>query len=411
MKHHLFDPLCNTHIASRIHDQLSTHVIPDITQFWRDVEAACFPMISEISNETDQCEVTFLWRCEKEVQGVYVRLNRITDKKDVAKGMMTHIPSTDIWVLTLPLPAAWRGSYSFIEIPADLSSAGIAQLGGRFSPLAGQPDPFNNASVINLRGYGESVLSLARAPEQKEWHEKSPVCSGTFTTSYSFVAGQNRRVRLYLPQEPLSTPLGLLVLPDAEKWFDCIRIAGALDVAINTGRIPPMAILGIDNVNEADRMKILGGNRELISDIAGKLIPQLREDHPDIIWAGRSHTVLAGQSLGGVTALMAALYASEIFGTVISHSPSMWWSPHRNTPVMFSEKDPSWVSEQVLSRPPKTVRIQVCVGSLEGATVQHVQQLHKHLLTAEVHSELSIYCGGHDYAWWRGAIFDGLAAL
>ncbi len=63
------------------------------------------------------------------------------------------------------------------------------------------------------------------------------------------------------------------MLPDAETWFDRIDITRALDMAITTGRITPMAIMGIDNINESDRMNILGGNKELIFDIAENLIP------------------------------------------------------------------------------------------------------------------------------------------
>ncbi|MDX7500830.1 hypothetical protein SJ359_26830, partial [Raoultella ornithinolytica] len=37
-----------------------------------------------------------------------------------------------------------------------------------------------------------------------------------------------------------------------------------------------------------------------------------------------------------------------------------------------------------------------------------VQQLHQSLLAAGLKSALSVYTGGHDYAWWRGAIIDGL---
>ncbi|MDH8655188.1 alpha/beta hydrolase-fold protein, partial [Klebsiella pneumoniae] len=75
---------------------------------------------------------------------------------------------------------------------------------------------------------------------------------------------------------------------------------------------------------------------------------------------------------------------------------------------IYSTK-PSWVSKQVLSALPKDVNIQMGVGSLEGATVPHVQQLHQSLLASGLKSKLSVYTGGHDYAWWRGAIIDGLS--
>jgi len=398
------DDIC---AKSRISALLSICPPIDVIHFWHEVECAAFPLMTRSSN-TDNREVTFLWRSEKVLQGVYLRLNRVTDKKDVQKGLMTHIPSTDIWTLTLELPAAYRGSYSFIEIPPEMTSEEISQLGGRFSPLPGQPDPFNKTSEINTRGFGESVLSLDLAPEQTEWDDTTHICSGVLSTSYSFVAGHQRQIRFYLPENLTSEPLGLLVLPDAETWFDRIGITRAIDIAVTTGRIAPMAILGIDNIDESDRANILGGNKSLIIDIAENLIPQLYVDHPDIVWAGRSSTILAGQSLGGVTALMAALYASGIFGMVISHSPSMWWNPDKNTPVLFTENDTSWVSKQVLNALPNDVDIRLGIGSLEGATVPHVQHLHQSLLAAGWKSELSVYTGGHDYAWWRGAIIDEL---
>lgn len=90
----------------------------------------------------------------------------------------------------------------------------------------------------------------------------------------------------------------------------------------------------------------------------------------------------------------------------------MWWTPEGACrPNLFRETDTSWVSEHLLSAPPQNVRIRLCVGSLEGSTVLHVQQLHQRLLNAGVDSHYAIYTGGHDYAWWRGALIDGLGLL
>ncbi len=43
-----------------------------------------------------------------------------------------------------------------------------------------------------------------------------------------------------------SQPLGLVVLPDGETWFDHLGVCAAIDAAINNGRIVPVAVLGID---------------------------------------------------------------------------------------------------------------------------------------------------------------------
>lgn len=399
--------------TERLLAQLANPTSLDVTQFWHDVEAVDVPLVTTAAGNHDERDVTFLWRSEKALQGVYLCLNRVTDKSHVARGMMTHIPASDIWALQLRLPASYRGSYSITEIPQETSPELISQLGGRFTPFIGQADPFCKTASINVRGETwVSVLALDQAPEQREWAAAPAPHRGTLTASYPVVAGQQRRVRLYIPDVASSTPLGLLVLPDAETWFDHVGALGALDAAIASGRIRPLAVLGIDNNDERDRAAILGGDNQLVIDIAEHLIPQVRAAHPDRAWAGRSQTVLCGQSLGGVTALMAAVHAPDVFGAIISTSPSMWWMPDNSRrPIMFKESDTSWVSERVLSSPPQTVRIRLCVGALEGAMVPHVEQLHQRLCAAGVESQLAIYTGGHDYAWWRGAFIDGLATM
>lgn len=399
--------------VANIRRQLTAGTLQDVSQFWRDADSVNIPLVTEIAGASDEREVIFLWRTEKPLQGVYVNLNRVTDKNSVNKGLMSRLPASDIWTLTLRLPATYRGSYSIVEIPQGTSPEVLSQLGGRFSTLAGQPDPLNKTPGINVRGNAQaSILALDQAPAQDEWTGAPRSHAGSLITSRRFIAGQNRRVRLYLPDVPASVPLGLLVLPDAETWFDHLGVTAAIDAAINNGRIAPLAVLGIDNVDELERGAILGGRSELVYDIARHLVPEVRTEHSHRRWAGRSHTVLAGQSLGGVTALMAARHAPDTFGLVLCHSPSMWWTPDgTGRPFMFTGTDTSWVSEYILSAPAPAVRIRLCVGSLEGATVPHVQQLHQRLLTASVDSHCAIYTGGHDYAWWRGALIDGLALL
>ena len=357
-------------IAS-LRNQLAAGHIANLTDFWREAESLNVPLVTPVEGAEDEREVTFLWRARHPLQGVYLRLNRVTDKEHVEKGMMSALPETDIWTLTLRLPASYCGSYSLLEIPPGTTAETIALSGGRFATLAGQ-----------------------------------------LLTSMRIIAGKSRQVRLYIPDVDISQPLGLVVLPDGETWFDHLGVCAAIDAAINNGRIVPVAVLGIDNINEHERTEILGGRSKLIKDIAGHLLPMIRAEQPQRQWADRSRTVLAGQSLGGISALMGARYAPETFGLVLSHSPSMWWTPERTSrPGLFSETDTSWVSEHLLSAPPQGVRISLCVGSLEGSTVPHVQQLHQRLITAGVESHCAIYTGGHDYAWWRGALIDGIGLL
>lgn len=398
--------------ATRLRRQLAAGSQVDASHFWREANSLALPLVTAINGADDEREVTFLWRAASPLRGVYVRLNRVTDKDNVAKGMMTQLPTTDIWHLTLRLPASYCGSYTMVEIPPETPGETVLQLGSRFASLVGKADPLNSAPGINVRGNAqESVLALDHAPAQEEWSGCRAYAGQLFTSEHR-LAGQRRRVRLYLPDVPVVQPLGLLVLTDGEIWFDHLGVSAAIDAAIRSGRIAPVAVLGIDNINARERVAILGGRRELVLDIAERLLPTLRAKYPERRWADRTQTVLAGQSLGGVTALMAARHAPESFGLVLSYSPSMWWTPdNRNRPNHFSAEERSWVSEHVLSAPSPAVRTHLCVGSLEGSTVPQVKQLHEKLRAAGVESHYSVYTGGHDYAWWRGALIDGLRLL
>ncbi len=304
---------------ARLRSQLAAGHIANVSDFWRDAESLNGPLVMPVEGAEDEREVTFLWRAWHSLQGVYLRLNRVTDKEHVAKGMMTPLPETDIWTLTLRLPASYCGSYSLIEIPLGTPAKRIAQAGGRFAALPGHADPLNKTPRISVRGSSqESVLTLDKAPAQPEWSGGSP--TGQLLTSSRIIAGQSRRVQLYMPDVDVLQPLGLVVLPDGETWFDHLGVCAAIDVAINNGRIVPVAIMGIDNIDEHERNAILGGRSELITDIARHLLPTIRAEQPQRQWADRSRTVLAGQSLGGVSALIAARHAPETFGLALSHS-------------------------------------------------------------------------------------------
>ena len=392
-------------------NRVSPHVLDDLPRVIAQMGSGRAPLVAPVANCPELRDVTFLWRAQASPAGVYLFLNRVTDKANVEKGMMTRAGDSDIWTLTLRLPATYRGTYTFTEIPAQAQAEQVALLGGRRAALAGQADPLNPAA-ISVRGQRESVLALDLAPAQPEWDAEAAPPRGALFSWTEEVAGRQRRLRLYLPDAAVGAPLGLLALPDAESWLDHVGLLSALDRAGACGRIAPTAVLGIDNIDNRDRCAMLGGDRALVDALAARLIPQARAAHPDKNWAGREGTMLAGQSLGGVTALMAARHAPETFGAVISSSPSMWWTPQSGgRPTGFSADDRSWVSDSVLADAPVKVRVRLNIGTLEGAMVPHVEALHRRLRDAGGDSALTHYTGGHDYAWWRGALIDGLAAL
>ncbi len=120
--------------ATRLRRQLAVGSQVDASHFWREATSLTLPLVTAINGADDEREVTFLWRATYPLRGVYVRLNRVTDKDNVAKGMMTQLLTTDIWHLTLRLPASYCGSYTMVEIPPETPDETVLQLGSRFAP-------------------------------------------------------------------------------------------------------------------------------------------------------------------------------------------------------------------------------------------------------------------------------------
>ncbi|WP_411900946.1 alpha/beta hydrolase-fold protein, partial [Salmonella enterica] len=112
--------------------------------------------------------------------------------------------------------------------------------------------------------------------------------------------------------------------------------------ADGAGGSAPGAGLGACNDNARERVEIRGGRRELVLDIAERRLPTLRAKDPERRWADRTQTVLAGQSLGGLTALSAARHAPAHSARVLLHPPYtrlMPGPPLRPTP--FTRRQPT----------------------------------------------------------------------
>lgn len=127
---------------------------------------------------------------------------------------------------------------------------------------------------------------------------------------------------------------------DGQNLFDPLKAFGGepwrvdrtATELIEAGRIPPLIIVGIDHT-EANRLeeytpthdrKRGGGGadaygRLLIDDVK----PLIDRTYRTL--ADRSHTALAGSSLGGLVSLYLALRHPGVVGQAAVMSPSVWW--------------------------------------------------------------------------------------
>lgn len=398
----------------------------EVQELWDRVTLSGTPLWLE-EGGAGTSRTTFLWRAPAAgehpdgLASVHVHINRVTDKDQHDRGIMRHIPGTDIWVLTLELPDTLRACYGFTPLRRGEQPAGGPP---ELCVYWTRRDPLNLCPPLADHGpYGLSVLSGPAAPPQPEWETSASLRSlrgGLMREPQALPAdGRPRDHWLYLPPAALREgrrDLPLLTLFDAETWFGEMGLPQALETAMDAGRLPELAVLGISNTHRVDRIEQLGANSAFLHDVAetSTAWAQRHAAEHGVGFAGREARIVSGQSLGGLSSLVAALEQPQAYGVALAHSSSLWWTPDGgSTPHHLGTRPGGdWITGRFAAEPVQDVRIRLDVGLREGLTVPQTEILHRTVEERGWRTDrLHLYDGGHDFAWWRGALFDGLAAV
>ena len=431
-------------------DQAAEGIRDREERFWDGVAGHGTPLIDPCRDDETMREVTFLYRAaSSDVRSVRLVANRVTDKDRADEGTMGHVPGTGIWGVTLTLPADLRCSYGFSPSASETPEP----LGIPRQP--GPPvfiDPFNadpplrrtvagkdSPGARSGQTVGTSVFSGPLAPDHSAWtvasdarapglasagHAAADLAAGRagngsarsgpaenrFAVSISApdreILGTSYPVYVHTPES--QQPAGLLVLFDGHEWFDALNVAGALEAS----GLPPLVIIGIGTRSIPERVATLRGNRDFLRAVAEELVPQIESELSEqgVVLPDRSRRVISGQSLGGLSSLLMALDSPEAFGTVLPHSPSLWWQPGgKATPAdLATAEGDDWTTKLFLAADRRDVAFHLAVGSREGLMVDRARHLAEVLDEKGRTASVSVYQGGHDYACWRGALVDGL---
>lgn len=415
-------------------------------QFWDEVARQGTPLVDPCPTDTALRDVTFLYRCtDPEVRSIRLAANRVTDKHRQADGVMARVPGTDIWGVTLTLPADLRCSYGFSpsreEVAPPLSGPGRPGPPAFIDPLNLDP-PVTRPDQPGA-GEGASVFSGPLAPDHGMWLFDRPqgATAATRTTVTAGadadipaeadggslgedpervrsepalmisadreIGGKKYPVRVSLPSGP---PAGLLVLFDGRQWFDHLCVARAVEAA----GLPGLIIIGIGTHTTAERTHSLAGNDQFLRSVASELVPDIEAEAAvnGSVLPADARRIICGQSLGGLASLLMARTCPGAFDAVLAHSPSLWWSPGGTaTPADLASIDgDDWTARRFREH---VAGVGACdfhlaVGRREGPMVDRAGRLAEVLDGLGFSTSLSVYEGGHDFACWRGALIDGL---
>lgn len=372
-------------------------------EWWSAVRSGPVPWCEPDPTDERYRIVTFLWRDRHGTgtgtRAVVASVNKVTDRSEPRTGRLHRVVGTNVWAGSWRLRADWRGSY---RIAAD--DRDPLPPNGYWSTLAsrGGPDPMNPDRIPGRWGGELSVGALPQAPPQPWWSARPGAPAGA--TQRHAMPGDGRPVWVYTPpgHRAAAGPYPVLVLLDGEMWGQAMPVAPTLDNLIADGVIPPLVALMPGATDLPTRRRALTCSPEFLRLLSDRMLPWAASrwnltDDP-------ARTVIAGQSLGGLTAAYAGFTAPQRFGVVVAQSGSFWWPS--GTPF---DAGAGWLTRQFAQNPHRPLRMYVSVGLLEGP--QHARHLRDVLVARGYDLTYTEYFGGHDYAWWRGDLGTALARV
>lgn len=366
--------------------------------------------------------------------GMHVRFNRLTEKRNHAKGLMRAIPGTDLWVRSLVLDPNLRASYGFsINSPSQQARPllGIHRAAGVLQDPA---NPCVAEEVLDPSGAVAARWSLHEGPEVS--HPFGTAFSQALPTNPPRIKATLRFTSQSGPQE-LSATLcpaageaqpgtatgrsdhsqsALLIVLDADRWDHSPALGGLLAQACERGYLPPVTWVGVSCSTIEQRKALLGGDRTFAASLVDECVR----------WATAAlgvrlsgQVVIAGASIGALCALHAAQMAPGQLRAAIAQSPSMWYIPARDcsprdfetgaiAPIGREWPTTSWEPTPSATALPSII---VQAGSNEPEIVKRSAQMVAHAANLGWPITHHVFTGGHDLACWRMELFDALHTL
>ncbi|MER5367749.1 alpha/beta hydrolase-fold protein [Streptomyces sp. NPDC002722] len=290
---------------------------------------------------------------------------------------------TDCWYAEVRMPARLRVTYRFIA-------------GG-----AACADPFNPVGA----GGDRSIAATPDAPAQPHWpavgaDDVLPLPRTRLRWASERLGGR-RTVRVH----PVGGGGPLVLLLDGDDWLYLHPAMTAFDSAAACGGMPPVTLVFLP---AKDRQAEFGCRPELWEAVRDELLPLVAESG---VPADPARLVVAGQSLGGLSALYAALEFPDLVSRVACQSPSFWWAPGaEDRPDPLGGPVGGAVAARLRSSPDLSgLRCAFDVGEHETRMLPHCELTEALTERAGATVRVSRSASDHDRAGWRHALLRDVA--
>ncbi len=394
--------------------------------FWKGIALEGAPLVEPSSTPRERL-VTFLYRSTADVHVVLM-----ADFTDFVPHMtFKRLPKTDVWYLSLRLPADAQFLY---ELSVDDPAYPFVDVDPPGYPGRTQPD------ALNPRRYEfakPAILSIVRLPEapSQEWVTPDPASPHGAVERFdgklaSKILGNERDVFVYKPTgySESAEPYPLLIF--GASYINQIRLPVILDNMIARHLIPPVVAVFVGFPPSApgqnNQDEEAGGDAAFGEFVATELLPWV---HARVhVATDPRRVIVGGASAGGHSAAFVGLQHPEAIGNVIAQSGAFWrgvghTARYWGNPELGDERGRrEGFARTVASRPgpPAPVKFYLTIGRLECGrafdsdliSMLHATRHVRDVLQAKGYDVTLVESsGGHDPFNWEASLPAALMAL
>ncbi|MEU8965058.1 alpha/beta hydrolase-fold protein [Streptomyces sp. NPDC048491] len=290
---------------------------------------------------------------------------------------------TDCWYAEVRMPTRLRVTYRFRTDD------------GAYA------DPYNPVGA----GGERSVAATPDAPPQPHWpavdaSDVLPLPRARIRWASERLGGR-RTVRVH----PVGGGGPVVLLLDGDDWLHLHPAMTAFDAAFAAGDMPPATLVFVP---AKDRLGEFGCRPQWWEAIRDELLPLVASGE---VPADTGTLVVAGQSLGGLSALYAALEFPELVSRVACQSGSFWWEPGaEDRPDPLGGPVGGTIAARLRERPaPAGLRIAFDLGEHETRMRPHCEAVETLTQKSGATVRTSRSAAGHDRAGWRQALLRDVA--
>ncbi|MFC5832626.1 alpha/beta hydrolase-fold protein [Nonomuraea insulae] len=290
---------------------------------------------------------------------------------------------TDCWFAEVAMPARLRVTYQFLA-------------GG-----SAYADPYNPEGA----GGDRSIAATPDAPAQPHWPAVGAADVLPLPTTRLRWTSERLRGRRTVRVHPAGGGGAIVLLLDGDDWLYLHPAMTAFDSAVAQGELPPVTLVFVPAQARESEYACEPGLWEAIRD---ELLPLVARSG---VPADRERLMVAGQSLGGLSAMYAALEFPGLLTGIACQSASFWW-----TAGAADRADPMGgpvggaIAARLRERPDLSgLRAAFDVGEHERRMLPHCELVETLAEQAGATVRVSRSASGHDRAGWRHALLRDVA--